>query len=355
MGSVVRPLVVVVAIAVLAMVRTTSSKVVQRRELPKGPLIVGYGTAACDQEQMIAEAVAGVNVIIWFATALKKGADGQPTVTGGQNHTCVAQVARELRRRNLRTAHMISIGGWDAPHPDTSFSGQRWWEAWEAWNQHEVASKEFGFPGYDGIDWDLEGNDAPTSPWNEFTPQCVELVGSMSQAAKRAGYIVSLVPPQSYMDPTTSGFDRSLRHAYPDWHPNFHYRGLNAYTVWLSDKYGTIEGGLATFDFVDVQLYESWSRASAAIDGPRQARPADYLVNLVRRFKEGWRVDFGNDPAVDVQSQNISVPSTQLVLGFSRGSEDGSGKSVFIWPHSVAQAWEQLQPQERPLGDDYPP
>ena len=95
-----------------------------------------------------------------------------------------------------------------------------------------------------------------------------------------------------------------LRHAYPDWHPDFKYRGRNVYTAWVSSKFGQVVvesppplsagGGAAataavagspqgvaaaarrksvtvpTFDFVDVQLYESWSRASLAIDGPPQ-------------------------------------------------------------------------------------
>ena len=323
------------------------------RSLPPGPLIVGYGTAACDQEKMISEAMAGVNVIIWFATNLVKGADGRPEVVGGQNHTCVAEVARELRRRKLPTAHMISIGGWDAPHPDTSFSGTQWWVAWDAWNQATVADKALGFPGYDGIDWDLEGNDASESVWNTFTAECVELVGTMSQAAKRAGFLVSLVPPQSYTDPTISGFDRSLRHSYSDWKPDFHYRGMNAYAVWLSSRYSAVQVNnkrVPTFDFVDVQLYETWSRASFAIDGPPQTPPAQYLVELVRSFAKGWSVDFSSDPTVGVPTQNVSIPPKQLVLGFSRGSENGSGKSVFIWPKDVGEAFAALAEDERPLG-----
>lgn len=41
----------------------------------------------------------------------------------------------------------------------------------------------------------------------------------------------------------------------------------------LFSKYG----GVDTFDLVDVQLYESWSRASESIDGHGMA-PEDYLV-----------------------------------------------------------------------------
>lgn len=304
---------------------------------------------------MIAEAVSGVNVIVWFAITL--GTDkvtGKPAVTGGQNHTCVAQVARELRRRNLPTSHMISVGGWDAPHPNTTLTGAEWWALWDAWNQKEVANVELGFPGYDGIDWDLEGNDAAASQWNVVTPECVDLIGTMSQAGKSAGYLMSLVPPQSYFDPTSSGFDRSLRHSYPDWHPEFHYRGRNVYTAWVSTRYGRseVEGGawVPTFDFVDIQLYETWSRAGFEIDGPPQKPAAEYIVELVRALQRGWQVDFGADPALGIPTQHVGVAASQLVLGFSRGSEDGSGKSVFIWPKDVATAWQLLRPDERPRG-----
>ena len=319
--------------------------------LPSGSLIAGYATS-CDSDgapHLVEQAVAGVNVVIWFATSLQKNAtSGRPQVTHHLNHTCVAVVAQELRRRGLITAHMISIGGWDAPHPDTSFSGEEWFEAWDEWNRGEVAQPALGFPGYDGIDWDLEGNDTPSSPWNRFTPACIELVGTMSQAAKRAGYLVSLVPPQSYADVGVAGFDLSLRHSYPEWQPVFQYRGRNAYMVWLSDRYGTVDGGVPTFDFVDVQLYETFSHASYAIDGPPQTPPARYLAELARAFARGWRVTFGNE-SVGVASQTVAIPPQRLLLGFSFGSNP-AGRSVFIRPSAVAEAWESLAPDERPRG-----
>eukprot|EP00912_Choanoflagellata_sp_UC4_P001947 UC4_evm2s1249 len=212
--------------------------------------------------------------------------------------------------------------GWNAPHPDTSFTGRQWFMAWDEWNKKEISNEALNFDGYDGIDWDLEGNDAPSSPWNIFTPECVELVGTMSQEAKKAGYLVSLVPPQSYADPTTSGFDRSLLHSYQNWHPDFHYRGLNIYTAWLSSRYSTVEVNgryVNTFDFVDIQLYETWSRATYTIDGPPQEAASVYLVNLTRR----------------------------LARGFSRGASNGN--SIFIWPKDVGHAFAALN-KEHPLG-----
>jgi hypothetical protein len=56
----------------------------------------------------------------------------------------------------------------------------------------------------------------------------------MSQAAKAAGYLVTLVPPQSYFDASTSLFDLSLTHAYPDYHGDFFYHGHNACVGWFA-------------------------------------------------------------------------------------------------------------------------
>ena len=86
-------------------------------------------------------------------TNLIRDDTGKAVVQGGPNATCVALVAAELRRRRLPTAHLISVGGWNAPHPDTSFSGVEWWRAWREWNEGHVASQALGFAGFDGFDW----------------------------------------------------------------------------------------------------------------------------------------------------------------------------------------------------------
>ena len=67
----------------------------------------------------------------------------------------------------------------------------------------------------------------------------------------------------------------------------------------------------------------------------------------------GWVVEFGSDPSFGIPTQRVSVAARQLLVGFSRGSMDGSGKSVFIWPQDVGKVWAQLQPEERPRGVMY--
>ena len=98
---------------------------VRAAPLPDGPLILGYQNwAACDLNQTVAACAGGVNVVLWFATNLERNATtGAPTVTSGPDYDCVATVAAALDAARLPTTHLISIGGWDAPHPDPAFSG----------------------------------------------------------------------------------------------------------------------------------------------------------------------------------------------------------------------------------------
>ena len=108
---------------------------------------------------------------------------------------------------------------------------------------------------------------------------------------------------------------------------------------------------MRTFDFVSVQLYESWSRASQVIDGPSQVPAAQYLVALARSYARGWHIDFSSDAAVGIASQTVSIPPDQLVLGFSFGSGPPDlGKSLFVRPEAVTAAWGTLAPAERPAG-----
>ena len=296
--------------------------------LPVGPLIIGYQDwGACNATQTLTAVRSGVNVVIWFATNLAS-VQGEPTITGGPDYACVAAVAAQIAAENLETAHLISIGGWDAPHPKTTWDGATWFATWDAWNR--------GLPRpFDGVDWDLEGNDAANATSNHFTPACVDLVVATSEAAKAAGYVVSMVPPQSYFDVTTSAFNLSLRNAYPDFHPDFRYHGMNVYASMFS------KAAPGTFDIVIVQLYESWSRADAALLAG--GVPGDvYLRSWARAVLAGYDVDFPEG------RRTVAVKPTQLVVGLSSGDKDG--KSAFFWPSACAAAYAAAPPSERPRG-----
>ena len=151
----------------------------------------GDGAGGADAKTLAA-ATAGVNVILWFSISLAN-VSGAPAVTGGPPLNCIAATAAALRARGLATTHMITVGGWDAPHPSTAFPAETMYAAWSKWNEEVVAAAGL-LGGFDGVDWDLEGNDNATSVFNTMSVETLALVGRFSQLARADDYIVSLVP-----------------------------------------------------------------------------------------------------------------------------------------------------------------
>jgi hypothetical protein len=164
-------------------------------------IIVGYASWNQCDDKIIQAVKDGVNVVIWFATNLSTDpVTGVPIVIGGPDMDCVADKIQKIRELNLPTIHLISIGGWNSPHPDTSNSAEAVYEAWDRWNREIAARPEKGFLGFSGFDWDIEGNDDPLSAYNHFSVECLDLMGRVSQLAKqRGGYIVSMAPAGNYI------------------------------------------------------------------------------------------------------------------------------------------------------------
>ena len=276
--------------------------------LPTGPLIAGYANA-CD-DGVLHAARRGVNVIYWFASSLLYNSTTKmPYVSyGGPDLDCIANISLILRSEGLKTSHLISVGGWDAPHPDTTASSLTIYDAWKTW-QTDVVTRPGLEEGFNGIDWDLEGNDDVTSPYNTFTLDVLNLVGEFSAFAKKDGYIISMVPPESYFDVSESRFNRSLLLTYNDgWQPQFTYHGRNAY-AYVYSKWSDV------FDIVLLQLYETFSHldyAAQALSEP----PSEYLKTLVPALTGGWWVDFSSDPVLNYSSRHLFVPPEKLLLGF---------------------------------------
>ena len=53
-------------------------------------------------------------------------------------------------------------------------------QTWEGWN-NELQVKNENFLGFDGIDWDLEGDD--DGIYDTLNPTVLEIVGEMSQVS----------------------------------------------------------------------------------------------------------------------------------------------------------------------------
>ena len=174
----------------------------------------------------------------------------------------------------------------------------------------------------------------------------LDLMGGFAVLAKGSGLLSTLSAPESYLDPFTSEFDRSLTHAYPEWARagvDFAYHGRNclAYVVAV---YGE------AFDLVSLQLYESYSHADFAIN-VQQADPGVYLAHYMQRLTAGWRVDFSSDRALAIAGAGpelgaavVGLPRHKIVLGFANawGGRGRPVKALYLPPHALYLAHQRL-------------
>ena len=91
-------------------------------EIPKinDKIIVGYANWNQCDDSIIQSVLDGVNVIVWFSINLDSG----PAISNGPNMDCVGKISNQIQTLGLEVVHLISIGGWNSPHPDTSSSAQ---------------------------------------------------------------------------------------------------------------------------------------------------------------------------------------------------------------------------------------
>lgn len=313
-------------------------------------IIVGYANWQQCDDKIIEAAKNGVNTIIWFSIDLLHNYTiGKPYINRGPDPNCVAQTAKTLKELQLETIHLISIGGWNSLHPDTTNTPQQIFDEWKRWNNEVVAKPELQFFGYDGIDWDIEGTDVVANERNQFKVETLNLMGQLSQLFKREGYIVSMAPAESYMDPTTSTFDRSLRHTYSEWdpiEPGFYYHGHNTYSYILS-RYGTTSVDTdqeialeQTFDFITIQLYEGYSHCLYNTSILRQPA-SEYIRNIVQKFQQGWYVNFSSDVEISWNSRVVQIPPARLVIGLANGWADNT-KFLLLDSTEVGLAYQYL-------------
>jgi hypothetical protein len=111
----------------------------------------------CD-EKIVDIVKDGANVVIWFSINLSVDSSGNPLITSGPDMDCVADIVKRITDLQLNTTHLISIGGWNSPHPDTTNAVEDTYSNWNNWNRNVAARPEKGFFGFDGFDWDIEGS-----------------------------------------------------------------------------------------------------------------------------------------------------------------------------------------------------
>jgi len=318
-----------------------------KARIPEIPpkVIIGYGSC---NDPIIDSVQNGVNVLIWIPFVSIKLESIQtdsgnilrsPTIVGGPDLSCVKRIQKQLYTMGYsEILHLISFGGWNTPHFDfeVDITSHQLYQAWKNYNQEHL---------FHGFDWDFEGNSQQFSPINHYSLTCLNQMGEMSQFAKEDGYIVTMAPPESYLDFTNNDFSRYVNLTYPkdDWHFDFSFHGRNLYSYILA-KYGTY------IDLISIQLYESYSHASYHINYLGTS-PSVYLVELVNRLlfakydnQPGYWVQFSQDSSIALEDQFVHIPLSKLVLGVASGWAETASvdKSVYISPMEIAIAYENM-------------
>lgn len=306
-------------------------------------VIVGY-TSKCDDFSVRRAVENGVNVVVWSFIHVPQLTDTpsssvrglqqvQPAIETTLDMECIRREIQVVNSFDDQVVHLVAFGGWNGPHLDVIYQSEQIYETWR---------KLYG-DVFDGIDWDLEGHDDLDSPTNHFTLNCLNKMGRISQLAKNDGYIVSIAPPQSYLDLSTTQFSRyvNLTHPGRKWHSEFSYAGANVYAYLLA-RYGD------DIDMVSVQLYESYSRAAYDINElgvPASTYITSYVEDLALRH-EKFYVDFSQDPDLNMEGQMVHLPLTKLVIGLANGWANGD-KTLYVDPPDAGRAYEGLVQQGR--------
>lgn len=156
--------------------------------MPLPPVVcVAYTFTACGAP-VVTAVRNGVNVCVWTFAEVTAGGDGSPVITTvGLDLDCVATTYSTLATEGLPAVHLVSIGGWGHAHPAVTSNPAGVYAAWKAWNEATVPRG--GFPGFDGLDWNVEGADALSSPDNVFTAALLDTMGA-PRARRGSGFSV---------------------------------------------------------------------------------------------------------------------------------------------------------------------
>jgi hypothetical protein len=181
-----------------------------RRALPS-KVLIGY-TAGRDYATVRNAIIRDkVNVVIWSFIEIivpaseGRGGDEEVLKTNLDIHQ-IQQLIIELDMSGYsHVVHLASLGGWNGPHlqvSSTTMNAREYSNNWmSAWRSSIVSTI------FHGIDWDFEGNDNVMSPLNYFDQTLLDSMGHISQQMKDEGYIVTIAPPQSYLNFDNSNFE----------------------------------------------------------------------------------------------------------------------------------------------------
>lgn len=133
----------------------------------------------------------GVNVVVWAFADIRSVDDeseqsflsiqrdlsaAHPSVVTNLNLTAVSSTIQYLNNNGHAIHHLVSLGGWNGRHLDTTVTSTQWMDVWHRSGLSSI---------FHGIDWDLEGNDDLTSRFNLFTMDCLKMMGEISRLMKQ--------------------------------------------------------------------------------------------------------------------------------------------------------------------------
>ncbi len=298
----------------------------------------------------------GVNVLIWSwnfdlggEKRVRRESSSESLSLGLNidNYKLYKQYLISMGYDSSKLKHLVKIGGWNSRDRFPSgYSGSQLYDAFRKVNVQNKSDggeydHEYEFDLlWDGINFDYEGYDQINHPNNEYTKEFLDQMGDFSSDAKKDGLIVSLAPPESYLDTTTCRFSRFVNLTYPNdtWHQDFQYHGRNLY-AYLMAKFGT------NVDFVFIQFYESYSHALYQTE-IMNMRQSDFLIQYMKHLADnefGYVVNFGSDdPTVELKDQFVHMPSSKVVFGFSNGWAIDSEKNIYFTPSEVQRAYDHM-------------
>ena len=164
------------------------------RTLP-AKVLIGYGSDCDAVHRAIYD---GVNIVIWSfldVTVSPDRDDVSPvrrlddesaltdlslsqrrtTVSTNLNLTAIRDLIDELDHSGFDDVlHFASVGGWNGAHLNAAITAHEWY----------LTFNESVGDVFDGIDWDLEGNDRMSSSENFFALECLDKMGEISRLAK---------------------------------------------------------------------------------------------------------------------------------------------------------------------------
>eukprot|EP00571_Detonula_confervacea_P017702 CAMPEP_0172312736 /NCGR_PEP_ID=MMETSP1058-20130122/18532_1 /TAXON_ID=83371 /ORGANISM="Detonula confervacea, Strain CCMP 353" /LENGTH=373 /DNA_ID=CAMNT_0013026279 /DNA_START=110 /DNA_END=1231 /DNA_ORIENTATION=- len=316
-----------------------------QRHLPpslNSPIIIGYAHDAKSgkTEQAIRD---GANVIIWSFLHLEIDDDG--AVGGGKIRTELnLEEIRTIRDRYEHVMHLAAFGGWNGPHPPATMTGKQWFDVFLHFN---TANGHV----FDGVDWDYEGHDDLQSPTAQLTIDTLDIMADFSVEAKKHGMIVSMAPAESYLDASikpgsvdekfslaldlpprawasdryyASEDDRALVES-----KGFRHAGRQCYVYVLA------KAGVDTFDWISIQLYESYSPFAHDVH-QRKLEQVDALMIRIHQLIKGYTV---TDLPLESSEYEVKLPASKLVLGIANKWADGL-KVCKVEPSAVRSAYE---------------